>query len=207
VVLRYEVVVLCRQVSRSRLAWADRVVFAASAGLFSHACRLYWIVTSVMVLRWHRGLVRGHLHRRPSTRNRDFRHPQAGTFDGGCDMQQELVNAAGGDALGCSLLPGAGAKQEPRLFRDLPDLLPTAANGSVMCRGFSISTGQQIVEITLGVKWEHTVRSRGRRPCSGPLRSSSGSPVYWYEGGGGASPGLSSELPVPAGGGVGCRCW
>jgi hypothetical protein len=59
VVLRHEIVVLCRrQVSRARLSWADRVVFAAPAGLFSHACRLYWIVTSAMVLRWHRGLVR-----------------------------------------------------------------------------------------------------------------------------------------------------
>jgi hypothetical protein len=50
--------VLRRQVSRSRLSWADRVVFAAPAGLFSPACRLYWIVTSAMVLRWPRDLGR-----------------------------------------------------------------------------------------------------------------------------------------------------
>jgi hypothetical protein len=55
-------------------------------------------------------------------------------------------------ALKCPSLPGAGAKQEPRLFRDLPDLLSTAANRPVMGRGFSVSAGQQIVEITLGVK-------------------------------------------------------
>ena len=78
VVLRPEVVVLCRQVNRSRLSWMDQVVFAAPAGLFSQACRLHWIVTSAVVLRWHRGLVRRHLHRRPSTRNRDFRYPPAG---------------------------------------------------------------------------------------------------------------------------------
>jgi hypothetical protein len=150
--LRHEVVVLCRQVSRSRLSWADRVVFAAPAGLFSQACRLHWIVTFAMVLCWHRGLVRRHLHRRPSTRNRDFRHPQAGPFDGGCDVQQEFVTTASGDALRCPLLPGAGAKQERRLFRDLPELLSTATNGPVMGRGFSISAGQQMVEITLGVK-------------------------------------------------------
>jgi hypothetical protein len=48
--------------------------------------------------------------------------------------------------------PGAGAKQERRLFRDLPELLPTAADGPVMCWGFSMSAGQQIVWITLGVK-------------------------------------------------------
>jgi hypothetical protein len=60
-------------------------------------------------------------------------------------MQQEFVNTASGDALGCLLLPGAGAKQEQRLFRELPELLSTAANRPVMCRGFSISAGQQIV--------------------------------------------------------------
>ena len=36
----------------------------------------------------------------------------AGSFVGGYDMRQELVNTVGGDALGCPLLPGAGAKQE-----------------------------------------------------------------------------------------------
>ena len=77
---------------------------------------------------------------------------RAGSFDGGCDMQQEFVNTAGGDALRCPSLPGAGAKQEPRLFRDLPELLSTAADGPVVGRGFSVSAGQQIVWITLGVK-------------------------------------------------------
>jgi hypothetical protein len=76
----------------------------------------------------------------------------AGPFDGGDEMQQEFVNTAGGDALRCPSLPGAGAKQEPRLFRDLPELLSTAADGPVMGRGFSISAGQQMVWITLGVK-------------------------------------------------------
>jgi hypothetical protein len=144
-VLCHEVVVLRRQVSRSRLSWADRVVFAAPAGLFSHACRLHRIVMPAMGLRWHRGLVRRHLHRRPSTRNRDFWRPPADSFDGGYEMQQELVNTASGDALECSLLPGTGAKQEQRLFRDLPELLSTATDGPVICRGFSISAGQQIV--------------------------------------------------------------
>jgi hypothetical protein len=49
-------------------------------------------------------------------------------------------------------LPGAGAKQEQRLFRDLPELLSTAAAGPVMGRGFSVSAGQRMVEIILGVK-------------------------------------------------------
>jgi hypothetical protein len=74
-----------------------------------------------------------------------------GSFNGDNDVQQEFVHTAGGDALGPSL-PGAGAKQEQRLFRDLPELLSTAANGAVMGRGFSVSAAQRIVWITLGVK-------------------------------------------------------
>ena len=52
----------------------------------------------------------------------------------------------------CLSEPGAGAKQEQRLFRDLPDLLSTAADGPVMCRGFFISAGQQMVWITRQAK-------------------------------------------------------
>jgi hypothetical protein len=71
--------------------------------------------------------------------------PYGWSFDGGDDMQQELVTTASGDALRCPSLSGAGAKQEQRLFRDLPDLLSTAANGPVMGRGFSLSAGQRMV--------------------------------------------------------------
>jgi hypothetical protein len=67
-----------------------------------------------------------------------------GPCDGGNDVQQDFVQHGQRDALGCPSLPGAGAKQEQRLFRDLPELLSTAADGLVMCRGFSISAGQQI---------------------------------------------------------------
>ena len=74
----------------------------------------------------------------------------AGPFDGGDDLQQEFVTTASGDALRCPSRPGAGAKQEPRLFQDRPELLSTAANRPVMCRGFFISAGQWIVWITLG---------------------------------------------------------
>jgi hypothetical protein len=57
--------------------------------------------------------------------------------------RQELV--LGMIVLVCLSEPGAGAKQEQRLFRELPELLSTAADGPVMRRGFPISAGQQIV--------------------------------------------------------------
>jgi hypothetical protein len=50
-----------------------------------------------------------------------------------------------GVILVCLSEPGAGAKQEQRLFRDLPELLSTAADGPIMSREFSISAGQQMV--------------------------------------------------------------
>src|SRR5207249_242356 len=67
-VLRHELTILRRQISRPRLRRRDRMFLAVASRLLERSCWRSFLVTPQTLLRWHRELVRRKRTYRPTRR-------------------------------------------------------------------------------------------------------------------------------------------
>jgi putative transposase len=152
-VLRHEVAVLRRQVTRPTLRPADRMLLAACSRLLPRASWGAFFVTPATLLRWHRELVANkwtHPHRRPgrpSTRReiRELVLKLAGENPtwGHRRIQGELVGL--GHKVAASTVWGilhrAGIDPAPkRSAQSWRDFLRVQASGVLACDFFSVDT-------------------------------------------------------------------